>query len=218
MTTHARHGLRRAVLGSVAENVLRESPVPVLLLPGPAEDRDFRAFRHMLLAVDGSALSQALIEPTAELALKLGAAVTLVRSYAPPKAPTVDEHGTMIRSIDQEVDRILLLGEQFMAPLVRRLKDLGVEAAGQIAINGHPAQGILSVGHEVQADLIVMATHGRSGLDRMRHGSVTEEVLRHSDLPLLAFGRVALHVLVKEPVAEATVAEPIRVSAPEVAF
>ncbi|HLG71725.1 MAG TPA: universal stress protein [Chloroflexota bacterium] len=195
MSTHARHGIARAVLGSVAEHVLRESPVPVYLLPAAAEARDFTAIRRIVIPLDGSRLSEAVVEPAGVLALQLGAAVTLVRVYGPPRGRFDGGDGTT-RTVDQEVDRIMFRAERYMAPFVRKLESLGVAANRTADIGNDPASQILHLAKRMEADLIVMATHGRSGLDRLRHGSVTEQVLRHSHIPLLAFGRIPLHDLV----------------------
>ena len=204
MSTHARQGLPRAVLGSVAEQVLRESPVPVYLLPAAAQGLDLTAIKRMVIPLDGSALAQAVVDPAATLARQLGAAITLVRVYDPPRGPMMDEHGVVVENIDHEVDRIELMARQYMAPLVHRIQALGVEAEGSGEFGAEPSSHILHLAQKLHADLIVMATHGRSGLDRLRHGSVTEQVLRHSAIPLLAFGRVPLQDLVpaKEPTAQ----------------
>jgi nucleotide-binding universal stress UspA family protein len=201
MSTHARHGLPRAVLGSVAEHILRESPVPVYLLPAAAHERDLTDIKRIVIPLDGSALAQAVLDPAATLARQLGAAITLIRVYEPPRGPATDDHGLMVRSIDEEVDRIERRASQYMALLVRRIQALGVEAHDKGEFGDEPASHILHLAQKTGADLIVMATHGRSGLDRLRHGSVTEQVLRQSTIPLLAFGRVPLRDLIpaKEP-------------------
>ena len=196
MSTHARDGLRRAVLGSVAEHVLRESPVPVYLLPAAALGHELSAVKRIVIPLDGSALSQSVLEPAAAFAQQLGATITLIRVYEPPEGTVFDEHGAMVRSVDQEVDRIECLADQYMAPLVRQLQRLGVEANSTSELGHETANDIVRLAEAAEADLIVMATHGRSGLDRLRHGSVTEQVLRHSHIPLLAFGRIPLKSLV----------------------
>ena len=205
MSTHARGGLQRAVLGSVAEHVLRESPVPVYLLPAAVQGRQLAAIKRIAIPVDGSALSQSLLWPAAVLAQHLGATITLIRVYEPPEGAVFDERGAMVRSVDQEVERIELLAQQYMGPLVRQLQGLGVEADGRCEI-GSPAEEIVRLAELVEADLIAMATHGRSGLDRLRHGSVTEQVLRHSHIPLLAFGRIPLKSLIAEEAPAQTMA------------
>ena len=157
MTTHGRAGLGRAVLGSVAERVVRDSPVPVLLLP-----------------VDGSALSHAVIGPVAQLAKAVGADVSMLRVY---------EQGLAGNDADLSGD-------------VAELRRLRVDVRDVTLAGKDPAAEILRMAEVLGADAIAMATHGRSGLDRWAHGSVTEQVLRHSRLPLVTFGKVALRELV----------------------
>jgi len=167
------------------------------------------------MPVDGSELSEAILEPAALLARQLAATITLVRVLEPPEGPVFDEHGVMLRSVDRELEDMQLAAERYMTPLIRRLKQLGVEAHDRSELADDVATEIVRLGDAAAGDLIIMATHGRSGLDRLRHGSVTEQVLRHSHVPLLAFGRLALHSLVaasertnSDP---AAITEPVRV-------
>ncbi len=195
MTTHGREGLRRAVLGSVAEHVLREAPVPVFLLPAAAEGRETKAIKRIAVALDGSPLAEAVLEPLCGLARTLGAAVILIRVYGKPESPELREPGLAARVLDQELDSIEGLAEDYLEPLAGRLRSFGVDTTCVGALGHKPAEAILRLADAEEADLLAMATHGRSGLDRLRHGSVTEDVLRHSHLPLLAFGRAALERL-----------------------
>lgn len=174
MTTHGRVGLRRAVLGSVAERVVRDSPLPVLLLPAAAEaGSEHRPIRHILLPVDGSVLSHAVIAPVAQLAKAFRADVSLLRVY---------EHKLAGSDADLSAD-------------VAELRRLRVEVRDVTVAGKDPAAQILHMAGVLGVDAMAMATHGRSGLDRLAHGSVTEQVLRHSGLPLVTFGKVALREL-----------------------
>ena len=194
MSTHARAGLRRAVPGSVAEHVLRAAPVPVYLLPAEAEQRDFSAIKRIAMAVDGSPLSVAVLEPAALLARQLRAKITLVCVYHSPYG-RFDGLQSVGHTVGQELDRLRYETERYAAQLATRLGSYGVHAENATGIDSQPAAGILRLAKMAEADLILMATHGRSGLERLRHGSVTEQVVRHSGLPLLAFGRAALQHL-----------------------
>ncbi|MBV8084754.1 MAG: universal stress protein [Chloroflexi bacterium] len=191
MSTHGRRGLNHALLGSVAEHVLRESPTPVLLLPDAAPaGRELEAIQRIAVALDGSDLSEAVLPQAIHLAQRFRAAVTLIRSFDPPEDPIWDEkHEHMISTIDQRTERIATVAAQYLDPLVARVHAAGVEAASVYTLSSHPAEAILKLAEIQGADLIVMATHGRSGLEHLRYGSVTEHVLRHSTLPLLVFGR-----------------------------
>jgi nucleotide-binding universal stress UspA family protein len=182
MTTHARHGVSRAVLGSIAEHVVRESPVPVYLLPAAAHERDFSVVKHIMLPVDGSPLSESVVAPIARLAQLLAADVTLFRVYedgAEAAGSALTKH-------------------------VEKFRELGVEVKDMTVVGQEAAHRIIELAGVVEADMIAMATHGRSGLDRLAHGSVTEEVLRHSHLPLLTFGRLALQKMTDEGAAVPT--------------
>jgi nucleotide-binding universal stress UspA family protein len=175
MTTHGRVGLGRAVLGSVAEQVVRDSPVPVLLLPAAAgRGQEEHVIRHILLPVDGSTFSHAVVGPVGLLAKAVKADVTLLRVY---------EHGLATNDPDLRSD----VGE--LRRLMFEVRDVTVAAPD-------PASQILHMATVLEVDAIAMATHGRSGLDRLAHGSVTEQVLRHSSLPVLTFGKVALRALI----------------------
>lgn len=164
MTTHGRSGLGRAVRGSVAEEVLRRSPIPVLLstshgtrLSGPGEP-----FLRLLVPLDGSELAYRALPLAATVARQSGAEVVLFRSEAEEAEPGCLEHAER------------LLRERG----VRRIERLIDRSEG-------PAAAILAAIERCRADLAVMTTHGRSGLERLRLGSVAEEVLRASPCPVL---------------------------------
>jgi nucleotide-binding universal stress UspA family protein len=204
MATHARAGFERALIGSVAEQVTRGARVPVFLMPAAAPpDRELAPIRQVAVALDGSALSEALIPPVLRLAGCLGASVTLMRAYAAPEEPLYDQQRRMISTIDQRFEHISALAADYLATLAERFSHGGVRPATMHTLSDHPGDGVLEMARTAAADLIVMATHGRSGLDRLRHGSITEQVLRHSTVPLLAFGQKALDGLFSAPAAEA---------------
>src|SRR6185436_10431509 len=86
MATHGETGLKRMILGSVTEQVLRKSSVPVLALRPfqsesivPPESPEYRPIRHLLLPFDESEVSQAALAPVAEFAGLFGARVLLMR-------------------------------------------------------------------------------------------------------------------------------------------
>ena len=103
MTTHGRRGLSRAVLGSVAEDVVRDADVPVLVVPGgdaspdgddpeqPADPGEAPLRRHLLVALDGSPEAEAVLARAVALARLLGSAVTLatVRDVGRPDRATL---------------------------------------------------------------------------------------------------------------------------------
>jgi nucleotide-binding universal stress UspA family protein len=176
MCTHARAGLAHWILGSVAETVIRKSWLPVLVSrPGaPAPDGPLR---RILVPVDGSPHSAAILELVKPLALQVGADVVLLRvtprvldpvpMWASTSAPLATHDP--LRPIEEIADA---------------LEEEGLTAWAAKA-EGDPAEQIIKESRGVGADLIAMATHARVGFERAVVGSVTEAVLRHSELPVL---------------------------------
>jgi nucleotide-binding universal stress UspA family protein len=176
MTTHARSGLRRAALGSVAEHVVAHSPAPTVLL------RDTKIstprLRTLLMTVDGScAAPLALIT---ELAKEAGARVILLRVVAIEETYVWQwRRGPVL-----EEPQAVAIARQQLTDLVTRLRAAGVTSDAHVAI-GSPAATIRSVAAEVDADLIAMATHARTGAERAMLGSVADAVVRTSGRPVL---------------------------------
>lgn len=162
LATHGRSGFQRWALGSVAEKILHASPLPVLAVR-TAPDVAEPAFRRILVPLDGSEPSLAVIPSVAELARRFGAHLLLLNVCEGP-ACTVPV---------PEVTRAW-----------KALREAGVSAE-PLMRQGAPAPEILEAAREQSADLIAMATHGRSGLSRWALGSVAEKVLRASPVPTL---------------------------------
>lgn len=168
MTTHGRSGLARWVFGSVTERVLRASTTPVLVTRSFARGEDgapaLRAIRRILLPLDGSSMSRAVLPAVVELSRLHGARVLVLRVIAEAEGEAV--------------------AREEVQPLTARLAAEGVE--GEVLIRrGDPAGEIVDAAEEVGADLLAMTTHGRSGPSRWALGSVTEKVIRAAQVPLL---------------------------------
>lgn len=168
LCSHGKSGVRRLLLGSVAEKVLRLSRRPVLVVhPRPANAPAVR-LKKIVMAVDGTHRSLAIERPTAELARAQDAAVILVNVVA--------------SSGREELPVEVVAENVFQAE--RRLKALGLKTDVAV-LYGDPAAETLRIAGKAKADLIAVATHGRRGTDRALHGSVTEQLLRQGELPLL---------------------------------
>ena len=182
MSTHGYSGFSRWLLGSVTERVLRHAPCPVLVVRGQ------RPVANVLITLDGSALSESALEPGMAVARAYGAKVTLLRVETAMELVDVREVAA-IDKVEPGLGEQLLQSffnqtETYLEDVARRYRHAGVLL--QIAeAQGLAAQQILHFAESQQIDLIVMATHGRSGLSRWVYGSVTEKVLRHTDSALL---------------------------------
>jgi nucleotide-binding universal stress UspA family protein len=188
-------------LGSVADAVVRNSPIPVLVLRPIADAGDKRAahhlFKHVLIPLDGSALA-ADIFPTATAIAQAGAGVrggkgakiTLLRVIAPVPAitavdPTIPLAYTPI--IPDEVATAHLAGEVAaeLDEIAERLKEQGhVAVKGEVIVDERAAHAIIDYARANDVDLVAMCTHGR-GASRLLVGSVADKVLRGSGLPVL---------------------------------
>jgi nucleotide-binding universal stress UspA family protein len=175
LATHGRTGIPRWIRGSTAERILRGSSCPVLAANERALTRARGAPRTIVIAADPrgdrSAVDEAL-DHLGELGLLDSEAsrVAVVGAVAPPLRGTVQKERAHARE----------LLEAACARLARR------DVQARVVLSSSPARGLVRALVEERADLAVLATHGRMGLSRWLHGSVTEEVLRRAWCPVLA--------------------------------
>lgn len=169
VATHGRTGAQRLVLGSVAETLLRSTPIPVLAVRPfwtydlqPQGGVEAQTVRTILLPV-GSGDRSLCVLPHAILMARLFKARVMIL-HARGSSDSVDDG---------------LINE-----LAERFRQEGIEATTLVE-PGNPVDTILEACRARAVDLAVMSTHGRSGLSRLVLGSVTEEVLRQARTPLL---------------------------------
>jgi len=184
MSTHGRTGPARWAWGSVADKVLRGSEVPVLLtrsyrsegagwIPAPPEEAPFS---RLLVPTDGTEAAAAILPFATMIARDFGAEVAGVHVVS-DRAERVIGHTRVPRPSPDQARRV---AEEFVV----RLADEGLKTRA-FGAAGDPAEKILEAAAAYGADLIAMCTRGRSGLARLRLGSVTERVLRGASIPML---------------------------------
>lgn len=194
LSTHGRTGLRRVVLGSVAENVLRHARAPVLCFPPPRGEAPERlAVDHMLVTTDGSEAALRPFAPVFALARAFGSRVTVLNVAeeehpivygAPPLGPPL---AAPLQPQDAAHHR-----EVARKAIEAQCKPLAGGMTPTVVVLDHedPAEAIVRYAADGGADLIALSTHGRTGFRRLVFGSVAEEVLRHSPVPVLTFPRI----------------------------
>ena len=201
MCSHGETGLKRWVLGSVAQQAVRHSPVPVLVLnehgvvpPVPDAARPLR----VLVPLDGSELAESALEPAAQLIAALTAPAQgelhLLRVVDLPSAYGKMKSQAYISDGVQEEAR--KEAEAYVKAVADRLYETTF-ATGKLnitssaAVSTDVAGTIIKLAEQTEGDessscdLIAIATHGRGGLRRMVMGSVTEHLLGSTRLPLL---------------------------------
>ena len=145
-------------------------------------------FKHILIPVDGSEFSDRAIQAGVHFAKSIGARVT---GFIAEPDYTQPSYGDMIsrcgESMDQYSTRSRAHAEGVLRRIERCARDEGVEFTSSFVQSDDPVAAIVSAAEENQCDLIVMASHGRRGLDKLIHGSATEGVMSHTQTPVLVF-------------------------------
>jgi nucleotide-binding universal stress UspA family protein len=185
LTTHGRSGFTQLWLGSVAEALLRSLSVPMLLLrPAPTPVPSL-PFRHILVPLDGSALAEQILPHAVALASHDGAELTLLRVVEGQSASD-SGRSTLYRPHEMSVAGQRDTADLYLGRLAAELLAAGHPAHTVVVAAEHPARAIIVAAEERGADLIAMATRGRSGFARTLLGSVADKVIRAGTLPVLA--------------------------------
>jgi len=187
MATRGRTGLSHLFMGSVAEKVVRMAPCPVLTMKSREEEPSAASLKisHILCPIDFSDPSKGALQYAIAFAQKYQAKLTLLHVIQ-MNIYAVDElHSGVIPA-----EMLGELGRKATAELDTLAS--GTEAASldvstKVA-HGVPFLQILAEAKESNVDLVVMATHGRTGLRYALMGSVAEKIVREADCPVLTVG------------------------------
>ena len=146
-------------------------------------------YKHILVPTDGSARSAQAARAAARLAAKVGARITAVYVKEPVRYPAGPQTSMILSSygIDRYNEALGKAADRALAGVKRAATAAKVKAEG-IAVNAPtPWRGIVDTAQGRKCDLIVMASHGRRGLDALLVGSETQKVLTHSKTPVLVY-------------------------------
>lgn len=184
MTTHGRSGVSRWAFGSVADRVLRAANQPIFLVRGSVEAPASDEFCRILVPLDGSELAERALPAAQTLAEAQEIEIVLIRAFEPLSDREFAGLYASWSSIEEAYAHRQTAAERYLEEVQADLKAAGL-ACTYLAAEGHPAEVILNVAGTEDCDMIVMSTHGRSGLGRWVYGSVADKVLRHAACPLL---------------------------------
>ncbi|MCS6903004.1 MAG: universal stress protein [Candidatus Bipolaricaulota bacterium] len=138
-------------------------------------------FKRILLPTDGSRGVEKAINCATTIALEFDSKIYLLFVAEPPallfEYASIAEQG-ILEALNKE-------GKHILEKTAQTIREAGVESVETVLKTGMPAKVILDFAEASKIDLIVMGTHGRRGLDRILLGSVTEEVVRLSKVPVM---------------------------------
>jgi nucleotide-binding universal stress UspA family protein len=186
MGTHARRGLARMWLGSIADRLIRETGLPVLVARPPSLATEMNSgpcFKQIVIALDGSALAERSLRPALALAEVEQADVTLLRIVPEERNIPVGEIHSSIgpaRARDVQDAQWYLSGVRIL------LAQWHLSVHSKVIVAGDVPSAILTHAESHDADLIAIATHGRGGLARAMIGSVADRLVSDGMISVLA--------------------------------
>jgi nucleotide-binding universal stress UspA family protein len=157
MGTHGQTGILRLMMGSVTARVISHAPCNVLVVPLNAQVE----CGHILIATDGSKYSEAAAQEAISIAKRCQSSLIAV---------SVASSDIEIKSAEQNVKKILDVGQRE-----------GITIEG-LTIIGRAYEAIVETAKQKHVDLIVVGSHGRTGVERLYMGSVAERVVGHSNV------------------------------------
>lgn len=195
LASHGRSGLKRWTVGSVAGKVMSSSKIPVWLIQaGTHEEIPYDKWpgRTLIVPLDGSELAESVLPHVETLAAQRGTEpvdVVLVRIAEPMNIPTYyspDMSGVSLNwgnFIQQETIRRKQAAKDYLAEVEKRLKKKNI-AVKSVVIEGKPNDEVVDYANKTPFSMIIMATHGRSGLSRLVYGSVAANILHGATRPI----------------------------------
>lgn len=197
MGTHGRRGMDRLLMGSVAEEVVRLSHCPTLTVCGKKQPTPDRDINRVLVPMGLSEHTESLFAHARAIGATYGARLDLVHVMEQSVLPSVygvDAPATDDAAVERRV-------RDALASYVEAAQDVNVDATVTI-LRGHPAAAILDLLDDSAIDLVTIATHGRTGLQRLVMGSVAEKVVRMAPCPVFtvkSFGKSLVASTPAEP-------------------
>jgi nucleotide-binding universal stress UspA family protein len=185
IATHGRSGLKRWLLGSVAEKVLRRASNHAFLVRANQEaKREGEAtLNRLIVPLDGSELAEGVLPTVVELAKALKLRVVLLQAYSVKVILySYEDYLPDLNGIEADLKKE---ASSYLDSKVEQLKSEGLADVVPIVSEGEAAEMIIELAKGSPNSLIAMCSHGRSGVKRWVLGSVAEKVVRHADNPVL---------------------------------
>jgi nucleotide-binding universal stress UspA family protein len=189
IATHGWSGIRRWMLGSVADKVVRATNRPVALIRAKGTHHHTFAegtLNKTIIPLDGSKEGEAVIPYVEELASGLKGEVVLLQVVPPPSLvyTVVPGETAQIPYTQAQVELLKVNAGSYLEKVANALKDKHIKVEFEVKV-GNTGNEIIKLADEVHADLVAMSTHGWSGITRWALGSTADKVLNAGNTPLL---------------------------------
>jgi nucleotide-binding universal stress UspA family protein len=188
MCTHGSGGVRQLLFGSIAQQVLKRGNTPVLLVRAEQALGNLSFEPHTILVpLDASAAAEAALEPAGTLASHLGSSVHLVTVVATPGTMSGDRQA--VAQVLPAATRVALDLEEaeaneYLESAATRLRSTGISVTTEVR-RGDASHALAGEAAEPGVGLVVVATHGRAGVQAIWAGSVTARLLARTRSPIL---------------------------------
>ncbi len=189
ISTHGHTGHREWTMGEVTEEVLHKSQIPVLLIHSADSAIRPNAFKHILVPLDGSQTAERILPYVRTMAQAFEAKVSLLRVIRPMKLTSIkdsDQEYHWAEQHDELVNHLKRDSEHYLRAKESTFTEANIPVSSTIVV-GRPSQEVLQYIESESVDLIAMATHGFSGIEKWAYGSVASKVIEESIKPILLF-------------------------------
>jgi len=190
LTTHGRGVFSRFWIGSVADRLVRQLEVPMLLLrPHAARGAPPASrLRRIVIPLDGSPLAEAVLEPATRFGELLGAEFTLLRGVVRPAPVQLPYPAvTLIPEQTEVTSALQQQARRYLEDVAKTLRDRGLRVETAVEVTTDPVAAIATWAERHGADLIALATHGYGGATRFLLGSVADKLLRSATVPIFVW-------------------------------
>jgi nucleotide-binding universal stress UspA family protein len=188
MCAHGHEGLHDFVVGNIAQQVIAAGSVPVLLLQTRSgNDVQFTGFEHILIALDGNTAHESGYEVAIELAEELRASVHLIQVV--PTLSTLNiKHTATGTLLPATTAALLEIDEdeavEYLEEKIKALQEKKLNVSAEVK-RGDPARQVVQSADANHSQLIVLGTHGKSGMNAFWTGSVAPKIVEQTQIPIL---------------------------------
>ncbi len=188
MCAHGEGGLRDFVVGSIAQQVIASGTIPVLLLqPHKSDSIAFAGFERLLVALDGNPEHESGYKISGELAVELSASVHLIQ-VVPTLSTLSPKHAATGTLLPATTTALLDIDEdnacEYLEEKIKELQKLHLSVSAEVE-RGDPARQVVQSADAQDAQLIILGTHGKSGMDAFWSGSVAPKIVEQTHRPIL---------------------------------